>query len=134
MKKEVMLWKRVFGEFRGRKEEGEMIYHNLKNKRKKLEKQEKIIQDLHVPVQCQRKRKCSKKGGNKTWLNSLFCLLQLWERHSSISNRKYLQPALHNPPIYPVISICYTHRNSFFSFLSSSQHSSITGGQPWSVL
>lgn len=55
-------------------EEEEMIYHNPKNKRNMLEKQERKIQDLYVPVQCQRKRKCSKKGGNRIWLNSLFCL------------------------------------------------------------
>lgn len=40
----------------------------------------------------------------------------LWEHHSSISNRKYLQPGLYNPPIYPVISICCNTGLSFSLF------------------
>lgn len=71
MKKEVMLWKRVFGEFRGRKEEGEMIYHNLKNKRKNLEKLEKKFKIFISLFSAKEKENAAKKVVTK--LGSTLC-------------------------------------------------------------
>lgn len=103
---------------------GEILYHNLKNKKKSQKKRRKVSSISSSPCSVpSHKENAAKKTKQNSAQLFLFCLPQPWQRHSSISNRNCLQPALYKPTVFLIIPICCTHRSFYFScffFISTS--------------